>query len=227
MLRDFLQARAGEALPKERRRDLQRLSAAQMEQAGRIEDAVALYRDCHDWDDMARLIEVHAAALVGQGRGETLARWVEELPAEVRTNRPWTLYWAAAGAAEAQLTPRESRLLYEKAFELFRSAGDRVGTVLAASARHVRHPLRARRLLAARSLDRRAGRSLEKSGVPLPSPAVQARVACSMFISLTLRQPQRRDMKQWIERALLGAQSQADINLRMFVGSLAGCALRR
>ena len=218
MLRDFLQARAGEALPKERRRDLQRLSAAQMEQAGRIEDAVALYRDCHDWDDMARLIEVHAAALVGQGRGETLARWVEELPAEVRTSRPWTLYWAAA--SQAQLTPRESRLLYEKAFELFRSAGDRVGTVLAASGAMfaILYELDDCSLL-----DRWIAvlDEAEKSGVPLPSPAVQARVACSMFISLTLRQPQRRDMKQWIERALVAAQSQADINLRMFVGSLA------
>ncbi|HEV3011245.1 MAG TPA: hypothetical protein VGX52_19655, partial [Burkholderiales bacterium] len=79
MLRDFLQARAADSLAKERRRELQRASAAQMEQAGRIEDAVALYRECHDWGEMARLIETHAAALLGQGRGETIARWVEEL----------------------------------------------------------------------------------------------------------------------------------------------------
>ena len=202
MLRDFLQARAGEALPKERRRDLQRRSAAQMEQAGRIEDAVALYRDCHDWDDMARLIEVHAAALLAQGRGETLARWVEELPAEVQTRHPWTLYWAAA--SQAQLTPRESRLLYEKAFDLFRSAGDGVGTVLAASGAMfaILYELDDCSLL-----DRWIAvlDEADKGGVPLPSPAVEARVACSMFIALTLRQPQRRDMKQWIERALAAA----------------------
>jgi len=218
MLRDFLQSRASEALPKERRRDLQRLSAAQMEKAGRIEDAVALYGDSHDWEGMARLIEAHAAALVEQGRGETLAGWVEELPAEVQAKHPWTLYWAAA--SQAQLTPRESRLTYEKAFELFRSAGDRVGTVLAASGAMfaVLYELDDCSLL-----DRWIAvlDEAEKSGVPLPSPAVEARVACSMFISLTLRQPQRRDMKQWIERALAAAHGQADINLRMFVGSLA------
>ena len=218
MLRDFLQARASEALPKDRRRDLQRLSAAQMEQAGRIEDAVALYGDSHDWDDVARLIEVHAAALVEQGRGETLARWVEELPAEVKTKHPWTLYWAAA--SQAQLTPRESRLLYEKAFELFRAARDEVGTVLAASGAMfaILYELDDCSLL-----DRWIGvlDETQQGGVPLPSPAVEARVACSMFISLTLRQPHRRDMKQWIERALAAAQAQPDVNLRMFVGSLA------
>jgi LuxR family transcriptional regulator, maltose regulon positive regulatory protein len=167
---------------------------------------------------MARLIEVHAAALVGQGRGETLARWVEELPAEVQSSRPWTLYWAAA--SQAQLTPRESRLLYEKAFELFRSAGDGVGTVLAASGAMfaILYELDDCSLL-----DRWIAvlDEADRSSVPLPSPAVEARVACSMFIALTLRQPQRRDMKQWIERALAAAQAQADINLRMFVGSLA------
>ena len=222
MLRDFLQARAAEALPKERRRDLQRRSAAQMEHAGRIEDAVTLYADSHDWEDMARLIETHAATLVTQGRGETIARWVEELPTEVQSKHPWTLYWAAA--SQAQLTPRESRLLYEKAFDLFRSAGDGVGTVLAASGAMfaVLYELDDCALL-----DRWIAvlDEAEKSGVPMPSPAVEARVACSMFISLTLRQPQRRDMKQWIERALGAAQAQPDVNLRMFVSSLAALTM--
>src|SRR5688572_5810295 len=218
MLRDFLQARAAETLPKDRRRELQRASALQMEQAGRIEDAVALYRESHDWGEMARLIEVHAAALLDQGRGETIARWVEELPAEVQAKRPWSIYWAAA--SQAQLAPREGRIRYEKAFELFRTRGDGVGMVLAASGAMfaILYELDDCSLL-----DRwiavldEAGRS----GARPPTPQAEARVACSMFISLTLRQPQRRDIKQWIERALAASAGQADVNLRMFVGLLA------
>src|SRR5687767_8261692 len=61
----------------------------------------------------------------------------------------------------------------------------------------------------------------EKSGARPPTPGAEARVACSMFISLTLRQPHRRDLKQWIERALAASVAQPDVNLRMFVGSLA------
>src|SRR5688572_11994157 len=223
MLRDFLQARAGEALPKERRRELQRLSAAQMEQAGRIEDAVALYRECHDWDDMVRLIEAHAAALVEQGRGETLARWVEELPAEVQAKHPWSIYWNAA--SQAQLAPREARLGYERAFELFRAAGDTAGMVLAASGSMfaVLYELDDCSLL-----DRWIAvldAAERERGARLPTPQAEALVACSMFISMTLRQPQRRDIKQWIERAMVAAAAQPDVNLRMFVGLFAALTM--
>jgi ATP/maltotriose-dependent transcriptional regulator MalT len=222
MLREFLQARAADSLPKERRRELQRLSARQMEHAGHIEDAVALFREAHEWEEMARVIEAHAAALVGQGRGETIGRWVEELPAEVQTRHPWTLYWAAA--SQAQLTPRESRLLYEKAFEQFRAAGDRLGTVLTASGAMfaILYELDDCSLL-----DRWIALldEADRAGVTLPSAAEEARVACSMLISLTLRQPQRRDLKQWIERALGAAQAQPDVNLRMFVASLAALTM--
>jgi LuxR family transcriptional regulator, maltose regulon positive regulatory protein len=222
MLRDFLQARAAESLPKERRRELQRASARQMELAGRIEDAVALYRECHDWDEMARLIEAHAAALVAQGRGETIAHWVEELPAEVRAKRPWTIYWAAA--SQAQLTPREGRILYEKAFELFRASGERVGMVLSASGAMfaILYELDDCSLL-----DRWIAvlDAAEKSGARLPSAELEARVACSMFISLTLRQPQRRDLRHWIERALNASAGAVDVNLKMFVGLLAALTM--
>ena len=120
MLHDFLRQRAVDTLPKERRRALQRASAQLLEHAGWFEDAVALYRESHEWSEMARVIETHAAALLGQGRGETLARWVEELPPEVQLQHPWTIYWSAA--SRAQPAPREARLLYEKAFDLLRLA---------------------------------------------------------------------------------------------------------
>ena len=222
MLRDFLQARAADSLPKERRRELQRASASQMEQAGRIEDAVALYRECHDWGEMASLIEAHAAALLDQGRGETIARWVEELPSEVQARRPWTIYWAAS--SQAQVAPREGRILYEKAFELFRAQGDSAGMVLAASGAMfaILYELDDCSLL-----DRWIAvlDEAEKDG-PLPlRPEAEARVACGMLFSLTLRQPQRRDIKRWIERALAASAGQPDVNLRMFVGLLASLTL--
>src|SRR5687768_3147731 len=95
MLRDFLQARVEETLGKERRRQLQRESARAMEAAGQAAEALGLYRDSHDWSDMAGVIERHAPALLSQGRGETVARWVEELPPEMQLRHPWTVYWAA------------------------------------------------------------------------------------------------------------------------------------
>jgi ATP/maltotriose-dependent transcriptional regulator MalT len=218
MMRDFLQARAGESFPKERRRELQRAAAKQMEHAGHIADAVALYRESHDWSEMARVIEAHAAEILAQGRGETIARWIEELPPEARDKQPWLIYWSAA--SQALLAPRAGRLLYEKAFELFHVQQDAAGMVLAASGAMfaILYELDDCSLL-----DRWIAvlDSAAKTGARLPSPEIEARVACSMFISLTLRQPQRRDIEQWIERALAAARHAPEVNLRMFVGLLA------
>ena len=209
-------------MPKERRRALQRASALQMERAGAIEDAIALYRESHDWAEMARMIELHAAAFLAQGRGETLARWVEELPPEVQARRPWTVYWGAV--SQAQLAPREGRIQYERAFELLRAQGDAIGMALAASGAMfaILYELDDFSLLDRwiAVLDEAA-----KDDARAPSAEAEARLACSMFIALTLRQPHRRDIRQWIERALAASAGVSDVNLRMFVGLLAALTL--
>jgi ATP/maltotriose-dependent transcriptional regulator MalT len=222
MLRDFLQARAEEALPKDRRRALQRASARQMEQAGAVEDAIALYRESHDWEEMARVVDGQAEALLRQGRGETLARWVEELPSDTQTKHPWAVYWAAG--SQAQLAPRAGRIQYERAFELFRAQGDTVGMAQAASGAMfaILYELDDFSLL-----DRWIGvlDGAERNGERPPTPEAGARLACSMFIALTMRQPHRRDIKLWIERALAASAEVPDVNLKMFVGLLAALTL--
>ena len=224
MFREFLRARAQEAYPKERRRQVQKDAAALMEGAGQIEEAVALARDGHDWESMARLIERHALAMFAQGRAETLVHWVEELPPEVQQAHPWTVYWAAA--CVVQRAPREGRLGFERAYELFRAQGapEQAGMVLACSGAMdaILYELDDFSLLDRwiALLDEVAG-----AGVRLPTPEAEARVASSMFISLTLRQPQRRDIEQWIERALTASQQVPDPNPRIFVGLLAALTL--
>ena len=224
MLREFLLARIAGTLPKERRRQLQKESARAMEAAGSIEDALGLFRDAHEWDEMARLVAAHAEAMVGQGRGETLRRWVEELPPDVQERFPWTIYWSAT--SQAQLAPREARLAYTRAFERFQAAepADRTGMILAASG-----ALDALLYeLDDFSLMDRWMAILDEAvaqGAQFPSPAVEARVACSMFTAATLRQPHRRDVREWIERGLKCSQAADDPNLRMSVGLLAALTL--
>src|SRR5919201_460203 len=183
MFRQFLLARAQETLPKDLRRRLQRSAAALAAQAGRTDDALALYRESHDWDEMARLIETEGPAMLEQGRGETLRHWVEDLPPELLERYPWAIYWSAA--TQAQLAPREARLAFERAYELFRAGGVSDGAILAAA----------------------------------------ARVAASMVFALTLRKPQRRDIEQWVERALGCARHAAEPNLQMSVGLLCAFTL--
>jgi len=224
MFREFLLVRGADASSKERRRSLQKAAAGVMEGAGYVEDAVALYRESHVWEDMARLIGAQADVLLRQGRGETLARWVEDLPPEVRDKHPWTVYWAAS--SRAQLAPREARVLYAKAFELFRSQTppELTGMALAASGAMdaILYELDDFSLL-----DRWIAvvDEAERAAVRFPSPKIEAKVACSMVFSLTLRHPQRRDLEAWVERALGCAQNVSDPNLGMFVGLLCSLTL--
>ena len=224
MFRDFLLAHIDQRLAKDQRRRLQRTAAMVLEQSGRAEEAVALFRESHDWEEMARLIEAQAPTLLAQGRGETLARWSEDLPPEVRDRHPWVVYWTAA--SQAQVAPREARVLYEKAWDLFRSGSSRdlAGVALAASGAMdaVLYELDDFSLL-----DRWIAvvDAAESEGVRYPSAELEARVACSMVFSLTLRQPHRADIQAWVERALARAQGTADVNLRMFVGLLCSLTL--
>lgn len=225
MFREFLQARVQESLSRERRRGLQKSAAQLMEDAGHFEEAVALLRDSRDWDAMARVIVRHAASMLAHGRGETLLRWVEELPAETRREQPWTLYWAAASHVPTR--PREGRLLFEKAYEAFRTRAvpEPAGAILACSGAMdaILYELDDFSLLdrwiAVLDEAARAG------ALACPDASVEARVACSMFIALTLRQPQRRDIESWIERAIAASHAAPDANLRMFVGLLAALSI--
>ena len=216
MLREFLAARAEQVHSKELRRDLQKRAATLMESAGYVEDALGLYRESHDWEEVARLITAQAETLLVQGRGETLRHWIEDFPPEMLGRHPWLNYWAAT--ARAQLAPREARLLHEKAFELFRARGSagRLGMILACSGAMdaILYELDDLTLLDRwiAVLDEEA-----RAGLELPSAAAQARVACSMVFSLTLRQPQRRDIEDWIGRALTASRGADDANLQMFV----------
>lgn len=222
MFRQFLLARAQEALPKEQRRGLQKSAARLLEAAGRIDDALALYRDTHDWDELARLIGSQAEAMLGQGRGETLRHWIEDLPPEMLQRYPWAVYWAAA--TQAQLAPREARLMYEKAFELFRSRGESgtEGMILAASGamEALLYELDDLSLL-----DRWIGVLDEAaaSGWHVGSPPIEARMAATMVFALTLRKPHRGDIEQWVQRALGRARQAGEPNLQIYVASL--CAL--
>ncbi|HEX5092041.1 MAG TPA: hypothetical protein VFV84_05045 [Burkholderiales bacterium] len=224
MFREFLLARAQENIPKDRRRQLLKSAAGLLERAGQVEEAVALARDGHDWEGMAQMIERHAAAMYAQGRAETLVRWVEELPEEVQQAHPWTAYWVALSIV--QRAPREGRLRFERAFESFRaqSRPDDEGMLLSCSGAMdaILYELDDFSLL-----DRWIAvlDGMVTAGKRPASPGAEAKVASSMLFSLTLRQPQRRDIQLWIERAMTASQNVPDPNVKLYVGLLSSLTL--
>jgi LuxR family maltose regulon positive regulatory protein len=216
LLREFLLARARESLSEESYVELYRKAAALLEANGRVEDAVAVWIEVEEWDALNRIIREHAVAMLDAGRGETLVQWLENLPAEMLRADPWMLYWL--GACRFPYAPRESRRLYERAFELFKASGEShaKGLLLACSGvmDAILYELDDLALLD-RWIPELTG--LVKRYPDSVSGNVEARVTSSLFMSLVLRQPNHSDIEYWVDRAITVSRSIFDPSLRMQV----------
>ena len=224
LLKEFLLSRARESLAGETYKQLQHASAQLLINAGQIEDAVALSRDSRDWEQIARVIEQHAVTMLNQGRGETLADWLESIPRESLQQNPWMLYWL--GASHVPSAPREGRLLYEQAYELFKSQDkpDLKGLLLSCSGvmNSIMYELDDFALL-----DRWIANveELSRGHDGFPEPTIEARVTCSMFMSMILRQPHHPELERWVERALTLSQNVKDPNQRLYIEALTAISI--
>jgi LuxR family maltose regulon positive regulatory protein len=216
LLREFVLARANAALNKERRQQLQRASAELLESEGLLSEAVVLLRAISDWERIGTVIRRHARILLDSGRSETLAQWVESLPKDVQEQNPWTLYWLAV--ARMHVSPRESRLLHERAFALFNRERepDVRGLLFTCSGAmdailyEVDDFSLLDRWIAV--MDR-----LLREHPGLISGASEARITCSLFTSMVLRQPHHPEIEHWADRAYRASLAQPDVNVRMSV----------
>ena len=125
LLRDFLRSRAEQELPEALGVESRRRAAALLRGAGHVEDAVSLLIDCASWPEVAAIAGEQAAAMLAQGRSETLGRWLDLLPAGLVDADPRLLH--ALGACRGQTSPRAARRAFERAFEGFQRAGSADG----------------------------------------------------------------------------------------------------
>ncbi|MCZ7564565.1 MAG: hypothetical protein M5U08_12945 [Burkholderiales bacterium] len=216
LMHEFLLSRARAALPAAQRVALQRKSADLLETEGQLVEAVALLRECEDWEALVGLIGRHGEEMANRAMGLTLRRWVEALPRSVLEKHPWATYWLAAGVTP--VSPREGRLLFERAFELFsrQEALDVRGLALAASGAMdaILYELDDFSLLDRwiELLER-----LLREHPDIVAGALEARLASSLFTSMVMRQPHHPDLAHWVDRAYRASRAQPDASLRMSV----------
>lgn len=85
-------------------------AASVLEERGDYDDAIEQYMEAADYEHGVALIESRRGALLRAGRGDTLARWLDRLPADVRESHPHLLvllaeiHHQAGRYAEAQET---------------------------------------------------------------------------------------------------------------------------
>ncbi|MDX1430887.1 MAG: BTAD domain-containing putative transcriptional regulator [Gammaproteobacteria bacterium] len=226
LLGAFLKARAAQRFSAEQCRAIRRASAALLEAVGQVDDAVALLREDLDFKALERLVLEHAPDMLSHGRAETLENWLQDLPEEVLEHDPWCQCWLAA--CRFMRAPRESRLLYERAYSIFARGSDEPGAgSIEGRATEAR---RGMLLACAGAMDAivfelddltlldgwiEQARRLLDDELTGAFPEQEARATVSLFIALVFRQPTAPDLKLWAERAFHGARSLSDINARM------------
>jgi LuxR family maltose regulon positive regulatory protein len=219
LFRVFLRARADRALSGTARSHLLRAAADALLATEHAEDAAELLIEATDWAALASLVRAVAPPMLGQGRGQTLERWLRALPASLLEEDGWLL--AHLGACRLPVSPPESQRHFERAFHRLRDAGDRVGAMLAWSG-----------LVQAMLVDWGDLASLDpwiEALEPLvgrppafPSPEIEAAVTLSMIHALIWRQPHHPDIGAWVARGLAIGRTAADPTARAL--ALSNCA---
>lgn len=197
LYREFLLKRAGLDLPYPEQIEVRRSAAALLELSGESGSAVALLKDISDWEGMAGIIMAHAQEMLAQGRCAPLQKWLDNLPSDYVSVRPWLLYWQ--GMSLLTFSPVEAKPLFEKAYDLFRSGDEAMGELLSASA-----------VMNAIYIGMDDYEPLDRwftvvddlcNGVGFfPNPEIEAWVLSGLMAALGLREIVHPSADEWVER---------------------------
>jgi LuxR family maltose regulon positive regulatory protein len=200
LLREFLRNRAAQVLPEAIGPEALRRAAALLRRSGYFEDAVALFVECGDWQEVASIAGEEAREMLAQGRTETLAAWLDLLPPQVLEASPPLLH--AAGSSRIHASPRAARRFYEQAFAGFAAAADRRGMMMSCCGIVNAIILEFDDLA---SLDRWIGElaGLLKEGAAGSDPSSTA----TLIRALLLRDAGNAELHQWLERGNRDAAS--------------------
>jgi ATP/maltotriose-dependent transcriptional regulator MalT/DNA-binding SARP family transcriptional activator len=217
LAREFLMRKAREEFSADELLAARRRAAALLAGQGQADAAAALLVEIEDWSELRTLVLAQAESLLAQGRGETLVRWIQALPAATSGADPWLQFWLASSRFAS--APNDAAAQFERAYRGFSAqaqGADDTGRFLALaglidSLVHDPDDLH--------PLDRWIGEVEQLIAErPWPNAAIEARVTQSLFIALVLRQPQHPQLYAWGERTLALAQGAGDARLRMTSG---------
>ncbi len=215
LFRQFLQRRIQEIWKPKVVRTLQGQTADVLEQAGRYEEALVLYLEIKNLEDVVRLILQYAPMLFAQGRYQTIEIWLAELRSDVISSNLWLRYWQAN--CKFLKNPKESMQLFEPLVKEFEQDRDLSGTLLSwcGVIDSIMFSFDKFSLL-----DVWIDYLLNwlKKEVLFPSPELEARVTFSMFSSLIWRRLGESQTIEWEFRVQALIQHVPDMSQRVIVG---------
>jgi len=217
LFRDYLLVRAEATYTPSELKQLANTAAGLLKDNGELEQALALYVRAGDWTAAANLILQQAPCLLAQGRGQTLCRWIESLPADQLAAMPWVAYWQ--GTSLMAMDRHEAQAALERAWNGFQRANDESGQMLTAAGliELCQHDWRnfapMDRWLDV--LDRLLARNPH-----FPSPDAELRVYCGLLVAMVRAQPQHRLFAVCIQRLPVLLEGALDANQRLIATTL-------
>lgn len=122
LFREFLLEEGRQRLLPAERRDALDRAGGQLVSRGEFDAAAALYHEAGAWPALTGLALHAGAALIADGRANTLAQWIDVLPEASRQREPrLSLY---LGVALLYSDPRRAKQLLETAYSGFVANGD-------------------------------------------------------------------------------------------------------
>jgi hypothetical protein len=217
LFREFLLDRAREELPPGRADAVRCAAADALAEGGPAgaEAAIALLAEAGAFERMAKLVSAVAGALLREGRGRTVARWLEAIPPALRTADPWLLHWE--GVAILPFEPARARERLRQALAAFEARGDASGVWLswAATVESVLFEWKDLSVLGP-TLDDHERLSAR---FPFPGPELETRVTAAAFTAAALHRPDHPSYGTWSRAVRTFALSARDPVVRLTAGA--------
>ncbi|MDP9236482.1 MAG: tetratricopeptide repeat protein [Chloroflexota bacterium] len=105
-----------------------RSTAETLTRFGMLNEAIDLLFELEEWDGAGATLEQIAPRLIQQGQARGLAEWIDRLPADSQTGRPYLRMWRARAAYKLQNLDEALRLI-DDSLTVLRERGDDRGTV--------------------------------------------------------------------------------------------------
>ncbi len=216
LFREFLQTRVIASMSPEGLARVRKKAAQLLTAHGHREEAVSLLCLAEDWSGLIQLILTNAQELIASGRYMTLAHWITSVPTDLRARAPWLLFWHAVSRMPFNLI--ECRQNLETAFKLFRKDNDRMGLLLSCSGILDTYAVGFSDFTTVDQWINEFEDILKQSG-GFPSPDIEVRATFTMFLVLSMRQPDHPRFPFWYGKAQSLMQSSTNNSERVISAS--------
>ncbi len=179
-----------------------------------IEDRLESLAKKDQWQEVAGILQKRAPRWIDDGQGPGLKKWLERIPEELVSKSPWLLFWF--GIVLLPSSPRKSSPWFEQSFALFERKYHIIG-MFAAWSGAVDAILYTWDDLKGLNAWIDKYETIRKYYAWIPTRAIKARVAASMFAALMYCQPYHRDMEKWVRRAVAASKSGLHPTQRMLI----------